>query len=217
VTVNGSWPDQPKHIFSLYNPCLSEQELKEVREIASGKKLSTPINLLYVGRLETPKGVGFILEIVAALRDREIKLHLEMIGDGPERKHFETKATVLGVAKLVRFHGWLPKHDLADFYGKAHFLLLPSKNEGFPKVVSEAMAFGVVPVVSAVSSIPEVIKTAASGYSISSGNSADYVKIISYLIKNPDKWEMMSENGKKFSKFFTYEFYIESLKNMLAC
>ena len=55
------------------------------------------------------------------------------------------------------FHGQLPRERINEFYAAAHCLLLPSESEGFPKVVAEAASFGVIPIVSAVSAIPQYV------------------------------------------------------------
>ena len=54
--------------------------------------------------------------------------------------------------------------EVAKFYSPAHFFLLPSSSsEGWPKVLSEAMAYGVVPIASSISSIPQILREAGSG------------------------------------------------------
>jgi glycosyltransferase involved in cell wall biosynthesis len=217
VTVNGKWPNQPKHIFSFHNPCLTSSEIQKATQITFKKELKHPLQLLYVGRVETAKGIGRVLEVVSLILKGGVKLYLNIIGDGPERKKFEAKAAELNINEYVQFHGWLPKHALTGFYAQAHFFLLPSSaSEGFPKVISEAMAYGVVPIVSAVSCIPEVLKDVGSGYSITDDNPIAYADKINSLISNPAKWKKMSEKGKKCSLCFTYEYYIRKLKNMLG-
>ena len=58
VTINGRWPDQPRHIYSFLNPSLSEAEAQAGRELGKAKDFKFPLNFLFVGRLETAKGVG---------------------------------------------------------------------------------------------------------------------------------------------------------------
>ena len=85
VTVNGNWPDQPSFVHSFYNPCLTEEELGEARCAANSKRLDNPLRLLYVGRLEKPKGVHTALSILAALREKGVAATLDLVGDGPYR------------------------------------------------------------------------------------------------------------------------------------
>ena len=74
VTINGRWPDQPRHIYSFLNPSLSEAEAQEGREIGKGKDLKFPLNFLFVGRVEAAKGVGRLLQVAAELKKHDLPL-----------------------------------------------------------------------------------------------------------------------------------------------
>ena len=46
----------------------------------------------------------------------------------------------------TQFEGFLPKEQIMEVYKKCHFIVLPSKNEGFPKVIGEGMNYGCLPI-----------------------------------------------------------------------
>jgi glycosyltransferase involved in cell wall biosynthesis len=89
VTVNGCWPDQPSHIQSFFNPSLTQEEMRQGQVTALEKTLDFPLNLLFVGALNEPKGVGRILKICLALQLQGIPFRLHLVGDGPDRARYE--------------------------------------------------------------------------------------------------------------------------------
>ena len=60
VTINGRWADQPSHVRSLPNPCLTDEELDTGRRLARDKALAGPVRLLFVGALIPPKGAAML-------------------------------------------------------------------------------------------------------------------------------------------------------------
>lgn len=215
VTVNGRWSRQPKHVYSFLNPCLTFEEVESARTVASGKELSPPYNLLFVGRVESAKGVGRLLKITKELHEQGIPIRVDIVGDGPERKEFEAWTRENGLSSFVTFHGWMPKPALADFYARAHFLVFPSScSEGWPKVLSEAMAYGAVPIAGAVSSIPQILSETGAGLSFPPDDIHAFVQAILDYIDNPKLWQVASQAGVKAAPLFTYEHYLEAVKQM---
>lgn len=100
--------------------------------------------VIYVGRIEYNQKRTF--RLVDIWKDVE-KLHpdwkLTIIGDGPDRADFERRIfdASLNNVEIVGFS------DPTEYYKRASILLLVSEYEGFPLVLTESMAFGVVPIV----------------------------------------------------------------------
>jgi glycosyltransferase involved in cell wall biosynthesis len=217
VTVNGHWPGQPKHINAFLNPCLTEQELVEARHIAAEKELSSSPRLIYVGRLEKTKGTERVLRILALLKSSGLSLKLDLIGDGPQRQEFEDLAESLGVSSLASFHGWLPRTGLAPLYAQAHIMLFPSNcSEGWPKVLSEAMAYGVVPLSSRVSSIPQYLGRFGTGRTFEPNDVEGFANAVVAYCSQPAKWKEESINAVKAARLFTYQNYLEAVRSLLA-
>ncbi|PYJ80020.1 MAG: hypothetical protein DME22_24615, partial [Verrucomicrobia bacterium] len=217
VTVNGRWPNQGAHIRSFLNPCLTEAELKEGAEAARSKRLGTPVQLLFVGRLESAKGVGICLEILAQLDKAGIAARLDLIGDGEERHQLEQKARDLNVFSNAKFHGGLPRAALGRFYGQAHFILLPTTcSEGWPKVLSEAMAYGAVPIASPVSSIPQYLSNFSCGQVVNSRNARSFSQALESYLRAPAGWEEHSKNALNAAQNFSYTHYLNAVRELLS-
>jgi glycosyltransferase involved in cell wall biosynthesis len=214
VTINGSWKNQPAHVFSFLNPCVTEDERRVAAKKAGFKKLEPPYKFLFVGRVESAKGIDTILEVAAQLQQMNVAYSIDIVGDGPEREKFVEKAIRLNILSRLNFCGWQPKTNLGQFYSKAHFILLPSESEGWPKVLSEAMAYGVVPLANSISSIPQILDETGAGFAIVDNKSEHYVKKILHLIENPLQWKTMSIAGVISSEKFTYTHYLRSIQQI---
>ncbi len=216
VTVNGVWPGDPDHVHPFNNPCLTQDEFNKARIIAQSKELISPLKILFVGRLEKAKGVHRILDIAKIIKEEGLDFHLTLVGDGPERSEIEQIIQRYDLTASVTLAGWLPKDKLGIFYADAHFLLFPSSSEGWPKVLSEGMAYGVVPLASSVSSIPQILAKFQSGLAYAPDDIKGFAQAVINCSNNPVVWKQMSDNGVKMAAHFTYEYYLSALKQLLS-
>jgi glycosyltransferase involved in cell wall biosynthesis len=214
VTVNGRWPDQPNHVFSFDNPSMTLQDIQVARSTVVDKRLGQPLRFIFVGRTETAKGLGVALEVTKRLLSHYRDIYLDVLGDGPERQMFERMSAQLGLTGRVTFHGWVPHDHVCDFLARSHFILLPSASEGWPKVLSEAMSYGVVPVASDVSAIPQILEKTGAGVALPMRDVAAFTRVIVELIHDPTKWGEMSRAGMDVAPRFTYERYLIALDEM---
>jgi glycosyltransferase involved in cell wall biosynthesis len=217
VTVNGEWPGQPPHVHAFMNPCLTQEELGDAAEDAARKALTEPVRLLFVGRLEEEKGTGRAIEVLGLLRRGGTRAVLEIVGDGPSRAQYEYQVSVAGLGDAVRFHGWLPRQELASLYRGAHFLLLPSNSsEGWPKVLSEGMAYGVVPITSNVSSIPQLLESFRTGRALPAENRDAFAAAITAYLRSPEMWGRESQRAAEAARAFSYDAYLDAVRKLLS-
>lgn len=116
-----------------------------------------PVRAVVVGALKAGKGHPELLEALAQLDRDGGALEVDLVGDGPDRHALEGQARRLGVERLVRFHGRLPKDEVAEQMRRADFLILPSLWENAPVAAVEALACGLPVVGSRVGGIPEIV------------------------------------------------------------
>jgi glycosyltransferase involved in cell wall biosynthesis len=86
---------------------------------------SDPV-ILYVGRLNSVKGVTYLVEAFKLLVDRGVKAHLAVVGDGPEETPLRTQVRELGLDERVTWFGGVKNADLPPYMRAAEFLVLPS-------------------------------------------------------------------------------------------
>ena len=89
----------------------------------------------------------------------------------------------------------MPRTQVADYYAAAHFILLPSRSEGWPKVLSEAMAYGVVPVAAAVSSIPQILGETRAGAALPVDDIEGLAVAIAGYVAEPERWAAAGRAG----------------------
>jgi len=134
---------------------LYEEELEEGKYFRTKKTFTPPYNLIFVGRLEEAKGVGRILDSLTSIQQGIVR-QIHLVGDGPEKEQFEKRAEKITIP--IYFHGHLSRDKVHELLKKSEFLLLPSTaSEGFPKVIAEGACYGVIPIVSSISSVPYYI------------------------------------------------------------
>ena len=217
VTVNGEWSPQPPWVRTFWNPSLDESDVADGRTVATGKRLTSPIRLLFVGRLETPKGAARAIEVAGQLHRQGVAATLELIGDGAERAQFEHRARELGLADQVTFRGWQAPAEVYAAYARAHILLLPTAaSEGWPKVLSEAMAYGVVPLAGAVSSIPQYLAKLGTGRALAPDDIDGFAAAIAGYVAEPSRWAAESAHAVEATGWFTFGHYLASIDTLLA-
>jgi glycosyltransferase involved in cell wall biosynthesis len=132
-----------------------------------------------------------------------------------ERGQFESQAAAVGLQDEVRFCGWLPRQALASYYARAHLRRDYSSSEGWPKVLSEGMAYGVVPMTSDVSSIPQLLASFRAGRAVDAKDREGFVAAIVEYVRNPDLWKTESRNAAAAAGSFTYEAYLSAVRDLL--
>ena len=216
VTVNGEWPDQPAHVVAFHNPCLTESELQNGRQAAVHKALGSPISIVHIGALIEGKGADVAIHVIRLLLDQGLETRLDVVGDGPLRPILEQMADRLDIADRVEFRGFVPRGEVAELLQKAHFLLHPSRSEGFPKVVAEGMAYGAVPIAGAVSSIPQVLDHTGAGVAVDPEDEEQFAEAVLEFVRDESAWAAAARNGLSSASMFGYGTYLNSVVETLG-
>ena len=136
---------------------------------------------IFVGRLEPRKRVCDLIEAFYRLISNDKNATLTIIGDGPERSLAEKRVREKELEEHVHFVGNITdSSELSRYYKEADVLVLPSVSEGTPKVLPEAMSFGVIPVACRnVGSIDYVIEDGRNGILFEAKDIDQLTKILS--------------------------------------
>lgn len=121
--------------------------------------------LLFAGRLTTQKGLDVLLRSLGrvARENAGLPWSLDVAGDGPRRAEFESLASSEGIAHRVRFHGFLPRERVRELYAEADVFAFPSRFEGMPNVVLEAMASGLPIIGTRIAGTEELVEEGVNG------------------------------------------------------
>jgi glycosyltransferase involved in cell wall biosynthesis len=156
-------PDAPR-LSRLYNGLDLERFPFAPRPFAGA-----PARVLGVGRLVEKKGFRHLIDAVAVLREHGEDVTLDIVGSGALEADLGQRIAASGHADVMRLLGARPQHDVAALLQKADVFVAPSvvasdgDADGLPTVLLEAMATGVPTVATAVTGIPEIVRTGETG------------------------------------------------------
>lgn len=138
----------------------------------------------FVGRLVPVKGPDLFLQAVIRLQRDIPSLHAVMVGEGDQRRALERQAAGAGW-RGIRFLGH--RDDVTEILGAIDVLVMPSRNEGLPMILLEAMAAGRPIVAAAVGGIPEVAVNGESAFLVPSGSVDALVWATRIVLGNPER------------------------------
>ena len=152
-----------------FRPRLREEAIKALKGVepqmdADGRRWGRGKVVLYVGNLEKIKGPDRLLIAFAKLRPMSSDLRLLVIGSGSMRVQLEKMACDLGMVDRVHFLGNSPHDEVVLWMNVAGCLCLPSRSEGMPNVVMEALASGCPVVSTDVGDVKRLLKDGVNGY-----------------------------------------------------
>ena len=142
------------------------------------------------------------------------KVNLNFYGDGILRDDLAQYIATHNLGNIVSLKGNQTKETVLKAYQGSHFLILPSKSEGWPKVVAEAMFWGCVPIVSKVSCVPYMVGDGRRGVVLIEKLSQD-ISQIKAVLDNNGVYQKMASEAKIWSRQFTTDKFEAEIKNLL--
>ncbi|MDQ1631069.1 MAG: hypothetical protein QOJ32_2347 [Frankiaceae bacterium] len=179
------------------------------RRCGPGQDPGAPVTIGSLGRLDRMKGYDLLLEALARLPGARV----EVLGDGSERSSLERRARRLGVADRVRFPGWEP--DPRRRLPEWDVFCLPSRSEGFPLSVVEAMLAGLPVVASDVGSIPEAVQAGTTGLLVGKDDLEGLVRALAVLVGSASERARLGAAGRRVAaERFTVEHMAQAYRTL---
>lgn len=138
------------------------------------------------------------LEAARLIRDARRDANFLIYGDGVLLEACQARAAELGLAECVHFPGRVS--DLAHRIGVFDILMLSSRSEGFPNVLIEAQAAGVIPVAFDVGGCRETMEPGRSGLVVSERTAEALAAEVVTLLNKPQRLERMQRRALKFAR-----------------
>lgn len=164
--------------------------------------------VILVGLIYAAKGQDLALAALAEAGLEQVQLLCVGPGDTSELK---AQAKALGVTERVRFLG--PRNDVPALMARADLLLLPSRWEGLPYVVLEAMARGMPVVATPVDGAREVVLSGVTGFLSSAINAPSVAAALrEALAKSREEWAQMGRAGQeRVAKHYSLDSMVRGL------
>lgn len=175
---------------------------------------SEPPRLICIGTLaQMYKGVDVLLRAMATCVDRGLRVSLTVVGEGQYRPEMEQLATTLGLKECVHFAGQLPAGPaVRDALDAADLFVMPSRQEGLPRAMVEAMARALPCIGSNVGGIPELLSPDSI---VPVGDYAALAHTIMSVLRDPKRMARMSAENLARAHDFREELLLESRTEFL--
>ncbi|ARI76258.1 glycosyltransferase family 4 protein [Halobacillus mangrovi] len=149
------------------------------------------------------KGHDTLIKVLKQLREENYDVNIIFIGDGSKRKYYEQMAHENGVGDFVTFTGLLPSGEkVREFLLKGDIFVFPTKAEGLPRAIIEAMAVGLPVLSTPVNGIPELLPETNmfDPYDVNG-----FVNKLKFLFKNVSQLEEMSKENLNTAEKYVNE------------
>jgi glycosyltransferase involved in cell wall biosynthesis len=169
---------------------------------APPKNRSVPpasLNLLYVGRIEPAKGVGFILEILAELSCR-FSFHMTLVGAGSDLSALQNR---YGMHKWLTITGHVSAEDVGTYMANADVLMVPSLwTENSPLVIYQAISLGLPILASDVGGLAELVGKNMNGDLLPRGDRAAWFERLIQMSEDPGLVSRWKRNANRYRNRF---------------
>ena len=165
--------------------------------------LEKKYDIVFSGRLVKNKGIMLLLEAIKKIKNSQPEagrpqgenIKLIIVGDGPLKPKIEKYIRKYNLGDNIQFAGWLPTiNDVAKIYNQSKIMVMPSFNEGGPRVTLEAMACKTPVLTSGVGVMLDIIENNENGLFID-WNFRDIAEKIELLLKDENLRQKIAENG----------------------
>ena len=215
--VYGEWEGSTKNIKPFFTASYHESDkipfnfLKRQKE-AFNSNQST--RFLFVGTLSKGKQPLYAVQLIEQLQHLGNKVHLDLYGEGRESSKLEKYILENNLKNCITLHGNKTADEVQKAYQESSFLVLPSKSEGWPKVVAEAMFWGCLPIASAVSCVPNMLDSGNRGI-ILTIYLQDDVHQINTVLNNSGVYQRQVESAVEWSRTYTLDYFEQEIKELL--
>ena len=160
------------------------------------------------------KRVSMLLEAVAALKDRG-DIRAVIVGEGPDAGALKRKAQALGISGRVVFTGF--SSDALSYINAFDIFVLPSGNEGLPRVILEAMLMGKPVAAFDIIGPDELVEDSRTGFLAPDGDLGALAEKISLLAASPEiRREFGARARDRVLKNFSIESYVKGVEEVLG-
>ena len=155
-------------------------------------------NITYVGRLDSYKGVNYLLAGFKELLSKVDNIKLTIVGSGPDETVLKNMARDLNIIDVVAFKG--RQEDVLSVLDSTDIFVLPSLSEGMSNVLLEAMSCGLPVVATSVGGNRDLIKDRYNGILIEPGDSMKLSAALLELLKNDGLAKKLGKEARKTVK-----------------
>jgi glycosyltransferase involved in cell wall biosynthesis len=167
------------------------------KTVPSRSESGAALRILYLGRLDQEqKRVRLFPQILEQLKSAGIPFHWTVAGEGPERSFLQSAMQSPSPTQTVSFSGTVRYQEVPQVLAAHDVFLLASDYEGLPLSLLEAMGYGLIPVVSDLTSGIREVVDEAIGKRVAPDNTPGYGEAIIWLHQHREEMSRLSQNAQ---------------------
>ncbi len=172
--------------------------------------------VIFVGRLDTQKGVEYLLHAIPTVIRNFPKVHFFILGNGSLETKLKKLAKKLHIQANTTFIDMIPLEKMPEFYSSADILCLPSIHAGFPLSIVEALSIGLVIVASETEGIPEAIIENKNGFLVEPKNVIQLTeKLLKALNLQDDEISQIQKNNIELAQNkYSWNFIVRQIEEL---
>ncbi len=210
VLVYGNWPQSTKNIYPFFTATYTEAD----KILVQPRTMESAIEMIFVGTLSKGKRPLYAIQLAQELHKKFPNFQLSIYGHGKEKAQLQTYIEEHNLSNFVVLKGNFSQDEMKAVYQAAHFMILPSESEGWPKVVAEAMFWGCVPVATRVSCVPDMLDHGNRGILLDVNLVADTLAM-SQILKQQEKYNQMAFLSMQWSRLYTLDKFESEIQKLL--
>ncbi len=221
VLVYGHWPKSSKNVSPFYTASFTKDHLLTQKNL----NLKKEVRFLFIGSLVEGKQPILAIKMIEKCIEQNIDAVLDLYGEGDLEFELQDYINGNNLQKKIKLKGFIKTKDLIEVYKESHFVILPSKSEGWPKALAEGMFFGCIPIGTPVSCVPWMLGEGSRGIILSdvsedillsSHGKFSFVAKIKDLLEDEDGYFNMAMKAQMWSREYTLERMENDIKHLLA-
>jgi glycosyltransferase involved in cell wall biosynthesis len=171
--------------------------------------------IVAVGRLVPQKGFDLLIDAFAQIAARQPQWTLHILGNGPARDSLVQQADARGLSERVQLHEWTPAPTA--FFQEGELFVLPSRYEGFPNALLEAMACGLPAVSFDCDSGPaEIIRDGIDGLLVPKNDPAALAVALERLISDESERRRLGSRAREVVQRFSVPLFFHRWDEVVA-
>jgi glycosyltransferase involved in cell wall biosynthesis len=214
--INSFYKIAEKNIAVLPNSVEVPDNSFVLDKINRRLKTELPLNVLFIGRIDKNKGLKEIINAFETIKEKGIIIKFYLAGTGHEVFEFTDQCNKI-FGKDFNYFGVMNYEEKQKLFEDIDVFLLPSYFEGLPNGLLETMAYGIIPIVTPVGSIPEVVSDDLTGFHVKVRDSESIVLAIERIISDRKLLKSIGSNCYNVIKEkYSISNYIEKINSFYS-
>lgn len=211
LLVYGEW----KNATANMKPFMAATYSNDERVTFTIRDFSKKLKFVFMANFVAGKRPLLTIKIIEKLRQHSIDAEIHMFGDGPLMSEAKSYIEKNDLSKYIFLKGNQSREVIKDCLKDAHFSILPSKSEGWPKAIAEGMFFGAIPISTKISCLKWILNDGKRGVLIEKDINKAVKAILEHINKGDDYLNGMAKSAMEWSQIYTLEKFDEEISKLI--